>query len=109
MHKQGFAPSPDCECGAPEQTADHVLTTYCLHLASPGAILNLQTLYWLNIIAAASDPGSTGDRGPTESLVGLYFATYYAINCAIPVVEPRYRLLSIAFNLINNSKQSSIR
>ena len=26
MHKWGLAPSPNCECGASEQTADHVLT-----------------------------------------------------------------------------------
>ena len=25
MHKWGLAPSPNCECGASEQTADHVL------------------------------------------------------------------------------------
>ena len=28
MHKWGLAPSPNCECGASEQTADHVLTAY---------------------------------------------------------------------------------
>ena len=26
MHKWGLAPSPNCECGASEQTADHVLS-----------------------------------------------------------------------------------
>ena len=28
MHKWGLAPSPNCKCGASEQTADHVLTAY---------------------------------------------------------------------------------
>ena len=28
MHKWSLAPSPNCECGAFEQTADHVLTAY---------------------------------------------------------------------------------
>ena len=33
MHKWGLAPSPNCECGAPEQTADHVLTACPIHRA----------------------------------------------------------------------------
>ena len=33
LHKWGLAPSPNCECGASEQTADHVLTTYPIHRA----------------------------------------------------------------------------
>ena len=31
IHKWGLAPSPNCECGATEQTADHVLTA-CLYI-----------------------------------------------------------------------------
>ena len=31
MHKRGLAPSPNCECGASEQTTDHVLTA-CLYI-----------------------------------------------------------------------------
>ena len=31
MHKWGLAPSPNCECGASEQTADHVLTACPIH------------------------------------------------------------------------------
>ena len=31
MHKWGLAPSPNCECGASEQTADHVLTAFRIH------------------------------------------------------------------------------
>ena len=34
MHKWGLAPLPNCECGASEQTADHVLTA-CLTLRAP--------------------------------------------------------------------------
>ena len=32
MHKWGLAPSPNCECGASEQTADYVLTAYPIHI-----------------------------------------------------------------------------
>ena len=31
MHKSGLAPSPNCECGASEQTVDHVLTACPIH------------------------------------------------------------------------------
>ena len=37
MHKWGLAPSPNCECGASEQTADHVLTACPIHRAPQGA------------------------------------------------------------------------
>ena len=37
MHKWGLAPSPNWECGAPEQTADHVLTACPIHRAPHGA------------------------------------------------------------------------
>ena len=37
MHKWGLAPSPNCECGAFEQTADYVLTTCPIHPAPHGA------------------------------------------------------------------------
>ena len=37
MHKWGLAPSPNCECGASEQTADHVLTACPIHQAPHGA------------------------------------------------------------------------
>ena len=37
MHKWGLAPSPNCECGASEQTADHVLTACSTHRAPQGA------------------------------------------------------------------------
>ena len=33
MHKWGLAPSPNCECGASEQTGDHVLTACPIHRA----------------------------------------------------------------------------
>ena len=36
MHKWGLAPSPNCECGASEQTADHVLTACPIHRAPHG-------------------------------------------------------------------------
>ena len=37
IHKWGLAPSPNCECGASEQTADHVLTACPIHQAPHGA------------------------------------------------------------------------
>ena len=37
MHKWGLAPSPNCECSAFEQTADHVLTACPIHRALHGA------------------------------------------------------------------------
>ena len=33
MYKWGAAPSPNCECGASEQTADHIISTCPLHRA----------------------------------------------------------------------------
>ena len=33
MHKWGLAPLPNCECGASEQAADHVLTACPIHRA----------------------------------------------------------------------------
>ena len=32
-HKWGLAPSPNCECGASEQTTDHALTAFPIHRA----------------------------------------------------------------------------
>ena len=37
MQKWGLAPSPNCECGASEQTADHVLTACRIHRAPHAA------------------------------------------------------------------------
>ena len=37
MHKWGLAPSSNCECGASEQTADHVLTACPINRAPHGA------------------------------------------------------------------------
>ena len=37
MHKWGLAPSPNCECGASEQTADHALTAWPIHRAPHGS------------------------------------------------------------------------
>ena len=66
MHKWGLAPSPNCECGASEQTADHVLTACPIHRAPHGA----QGLTVLDELDAglvtslpASDPGSTAVWG----------------------------------------------
>ena len=57
MHKWGLAPSLNCECGASEQTADHVLTMCPIHWAPHGArgltVLDDETRCWLNNITAS--------------------------------------------------------
>ena len=57
IHKWGLAPSPNCECGASEQTADHVLTACPIHRAPHGArgltVLDDETRCWLNDITAS--------------------------------------------------------
>ena len=57
MHKCGLAPSPNCECGASEQTADHVLTACPIHRAPHGprglSILDDETRCWLNNTTAS--------------------------------------------------------
>ena len=54
MYKWGLASSPNCECGAFEQTADHVLTACPIHRAPHGAqgltVLGDETRCWLNNI-----------------------------------------------------------
>ena len=57
IHKWGFAPSRNCECGASEQTADHVLTACPRHRAPHGArgltVLDDGTRCWLNNTSAS--------------------------------------------------------
>ena len=57
MHKWGLVPSPNCECGASEQTADHVLAAYPIHRAPHGArglmVLDDETRCWLNNTTAS--------------------------------------------------------
>ena len=52
MHKWGLGPSPNCECSASEQTADHMLTACLIHRAPHGArgltVLDDETRCWLN-------------------------------------------------------------
>ena len=52
MHKWGLAPSPICECGASEQTANHVLIACPIHRVPHGArglmVLDDETRCWLN-------------------------------------------------------------
>ena len=57
MHKWGLTLSPNCKCGASEQTADHVLTACPIHQAPHGAqsltVLDDKTRCWLNDITAS--------------------------------------------------------
>ena len=57
MHKWGFAPSPNCKCGATTQTADHVISSCLIHHTSRGT-RSLQVLddagrCWLNTTTAS--------------------------------------------------------
>ena len=52
MYKWGLAPSPNCECGATEQTADHVISSCLIHHVPRGTrglqVLDDATRCWLN-------------------------------------------------------------
>ena len=56
MHKRGLAPSAKCECGANEQTADHIILTCPTHRAPQGimglTVLDDETRCWFNFITA---------------------------------------------------------
>ena len=57
MYKWGLAPSPNCECGATEQTADHVISSCLIHHV-PRRTRSLQVLddatrCWLNTTTAS--------------------------------------------------------
>ena len=54
MHKWGFASSAKCECGACEQTADHIILTCFIHRV-PRRIMLLddETRCWLNSVTAS--------------------------------------------------------
>ena len=57
MYKWGLVPSPNCECGASEQTTDHVLTACPIHWKPHGAqgltVLDDETRCWLNNTTAS--------------------------------------------------------
>ena len=58
MHKWGLASSPNCECGAFEQTVDHVLNACPIHRAPHGA-RGLTVLDGLTTLLPASDSGDS--------------------------------------------------
>ena len=57
MHKWGLASSANCECGASEQTADHIILACPIHRAPRGlmgvTVLDDETRRWLNSITAS--------------------------------------------------------
>ena len=57
MNKWGLAPSPNCECGASEQTADHVISSCLKHHVPRGTrglqVLDDATRCWLNTTTAS--------------------------------------------------------
>ena len=56
MHKWGLAPTSNCECGAAEQTAEHIILTCPVHRAPTGIrglmVLDVDTQCWLSTITA---------------------------------------------------------
>ena len=57
MHKWGLAPTSNCECGAAEQTAAHIILTCPVHRAPTGirglTVLDVDTRCWLSTITAS--------------------------------------------------------
>ena len=57
MYKWGLAPSPNGECGATEQTADHVISSCLIHHVPRGTrglqVLDDATRCWLNTTTAS--------------------------------------------------------
>ena len=57
MYKWGLAPSPNCECGATEQTADHVISSCLIHYVPRGTrglqVLDDANRCWLNTTTAS--------------------------------------------------------
>ena len=57
MYKWGLAPSPNCECGATAQTADHVISSCLIHHVPRGTrglqVLDEATRCWLNTTTAS--------------------------------------------------------
>ena len=54
MHKWGLAPTSNCQCGAVEQTAEHIILTCPVHRAPTGirgmTVLDVDTRCWLSTI-----------------------------------------------------------
>ena len=57
MHKWCLAPTSNCECGAAEQTAEHIVLTCPVHRAPTGirglTVLDVDTRCWLSTITAS--------------------------------------------------------
>ena len=57
VHKWGLAPTSNCECGAAEQTAEHIILTCPVHRAPTGirglTVLDIDTRCWLSTITAS--------------------------------------------------------
>ena len=57
VYKWGLAPLPNCECGATEQTADHVTSSCLIHYVPRGTrglqVLDDATRCWLNTTTAS--------------------------------------------------------
>ena len=72
-YKLGLAPTPNCECGATDQTADHVTSTCPIHRAPQGVarltVLDDDTRCWLNTTAASIYPIGFLDAPPYEQEV----------------------------------------
>ena len=55
MHKWGMAPIPTRECGAKEQSGDHIITSCPIHYPPHGALEYCTQISWLNEKCPTSD------------------------------------------------------
>ena len=67
MYKWGLAPSPNCECGATEQTADYVISLCLMHHVPRGTrglqVLDDAIRCWLNTTTASIYSGQHSSPG----------------------------------------------
>ena len=67
MYKWGLAPLANCECGASEQTADHIISQCPIHRAPRGMfglmVLDDETRCWLKSLTVSIWPKQFGGQG----------------------------------------------
>ena len=114
MYKWGVAPSPNCECGASEQTADHIISTCPLHRAPKGIqgllVLDDDTRRWLkinavNIWTVGRGCPTTRRRRLVRQRPGSIFVYYLAANEPLALFEIPLGLT----NMINDFRRAGQR
>ena len=75
MYKWGLAPLANCECGASEYTADHIISQCLIHRAPRGMfglmVLDEETRCWLKSLTVTFDPRSLVARVVKRLTLGL--------------------------------------